>query len=159
MIVAGLVSPPDPRVVDGSDPAASERALAAVRGLLASRPGLVFVVGMGTEDLAYSQGDSGRVPGLEAPVALGARVCVGQPVLPTGVAIGAWLLREAGWTGDVQGYGIAPDGDPGRLAHYADDIGALDDRVALLVVADADDAAVSLVPQAQRGSNAPFTSS
>ena len=156
MIVATTVCPPDPQVVDGSDPAATERALAAVRSLLAATPGLVFVVATGAEDLAYSQGDFGVVPGLEAPVALGARVCVGQPVLPVGVAIGAWLLREAGWTGDVQGYGLAADGDPARLDGYAADIAALDDRVALLVVATPGEEASALV---QRGGNAGFTSS
>ena len=56
---------------------------------------------------------------------------------------------SAGWTGDVQGYGLARDSDPQRLARYADDIGALDDRVALLVVADEGDAARSLLPLAE----------
>ena len=154
MIVAAASVDPDPAVVQA--PAA---AIETVRELLAARPGLVFVVGRGEEDLAYSQGDSGRVPGLDAPVALGARVCVGQPVLPVGVAIGAWLLREAGWTGDVQGYGVTQDGDPARLPGYAADIAELDDRVALLVVAEPADAALALVPPEQRGSNAPFTRS
>ena len=154
MIVAAARVDPDPAVVQ-----APVAAIEAVRELLAARPALVFVVGMGDEDLAYSQGDSGRIPGLDAPVALGARVCVGQPVLPVGVALGAWLLREAGWTGDVQGYGLARDGDPARLAGYADDIAALDDRVALLVVTEPTDPAMELVPREQRGSSAPFTRS
>jgi hypothetical protein len=120
-------------VVDARQPA-----LDAVRWLVGFDPDLVVVVGAGPETASYGSGDSGSLAayGVELAVPLGPRICAGAPVLPLSLTVGAWLLRESGWTGDRQGYAVAPDTTAQDAAAAGKEIAALDQSVAVLCMGD-----------------------
>ena len=120
-------------VVDARQPA-----LAAVRWLVGFEPDLVVVVGSGPETASYGSGDSGSLAayGVDLTVPLGPRICSGAPVLPLSLTVGAWLLRESGWSGDRQGYAVAPDTSAQDAAAAGKEIAALDQSVAVLCMGD-----------------------
>jgi hypothetical protein len=113
-------------------------ALAAVRWLVGFDPDLVVVVGVGSETASYGSGDSGSLApyGVDSTVPLGPRICAGAPVLPLSLTVGAWLLRESGWTGDRQGYAVSPDTSAQDAAAAGKEIAALDQSVAVLCMGD-----------------------
>jgi hypothetical protein len=120
-------------VVDARQPA-----LDAVRWLVSLEPDLVVVVGAGSETASYGSGDSGSLApyGVDLTVPLGPRICAGAPVLPLSLTVGAWLLRESGWSGDRQGYAVAPDTSPQEAAAAGKQIAELDTSVTLLCMGD-----------------------
>jgi hypothetical protein len=106
-----------------------------VVSMLSADPTLVLVLGAGPETLSFSSADSGSFAGygLELRVGLGPAGCAGRPLLPLSLTIGGWLLAQAGWSGDRQGFAIATAGE---LAAAAEQIAELPDRVGLLVMGD-----------------------
>lgn len=98
----------------------------------------MVVVGAGPETASYGSGDSGSLApyGVDLSVPLGPRVCAGAPVLPLSLTVGAWLLRETGWTGDRQGYAVAADTSAQDAAAAGKEIAALDRSVAVLCMGD-----------------------
>ncbi|MFF2848614.1 class III extradiol dioxygenase subunit B-like domain-containing protein [Streptomyces sp. NPDC058001] len=156
MLVAAAVCPCPPLLVpevaagaapelDGLRAACDE----AVRAVLAADPELVVVVGpapasasaaaSGTGAVTYEQG----TPGTFRPYGVALDVSLGKPGsgtpddrLPPSLAVGAWLLDRAGWSGPVRGVQV-PDGME-RAANAATgaDLARLADRVGLLVMGD-----------------------
>jgi hypothetical protein len=96
------------------------------------------VVGAGPETLSFGSGDSGSLApyGVDLTVPLGPRICAGAPILPLSLTVGAWLLRQTGWSGDRQGYAVAADTDAQDAAAAGKEIAALDTSVALLCMGD-----------------------
>lgn len=116
---------------------------AAVGAVVATGPDVILIVGGGAQTVAAGPGDWGSLDGYGVPtrVALGARICSGQGVLPLSLTVGAWLVQQAGWTGDTQGFALAPVTRPGSLAEHvagpAAEIAGLAGRVGLVVCGDA----------------------
>lgn len=129
MIVAAVVCPHPPLLVPQVAPGADDElgalrdaCLAAVRGLVASGPKRVVVVGAG--DLASDVDE--RAGGTLAGFGVDVRGGGADLVLPLSLTIGAWLLDAAGWAGPrTYSTATASTGRP-----------ATDDDVALLVMAD-----------------------
>ncbi|MFD8147103.1 hypothetical protein [Streptomyces sp. NPDC059708] len=121
MLVAAAVCPCLPSLTfatDVSAPTAPERLRAAcveaVAAVLAEGPEIVAVVGPGTRSFLH---EAAETPASGLPMALGG---------------GAWLLRQAGWTGPVRGYELddarswSVNGEDGvHLAGWADRVGLL----------------------------------
>ncbi|MEV3871694.1 class III extradiol dioxygenase subunit B-like domain-containing protein [Streptomyces sp. NPDC049906] len=150
MLVAAALCPCPPLLVpevaagaaaelDGLRTACDE----ALRGVLAARPELIVVVGPGpgTGATAHEQGAPGtfRALGVPVDVRLGrpaAEPPVEGPPLPLPLAIGAWLLDRAGWTGPVRGLSAGADRD--WADNRADGARAAEsgERVGLLVLGE-----------------------
>jgi len=124
---------------------------AAVAGMLdpapARAPDRVLVVGGGSRAESYRSGDWGSLRGYGVPVSavLGAGACSGRGGMPLSITLGAWLLRRASYSGDVQGFGV-PDGASGtQIDEWAREIAGLGgttgpaapaERIGLLVMGD-----------------------
>ncbi|MFE2285143.1 hypothetical protein ACFXDJ_13325 [Streptomyces sp. NPDC059443] len=112
----------------------------ALSVLAASRPDLLVVVGAADRDHhgAYPQGSRGSFRGFGA----GTEVQLGEGeegprLLPTPLAVGAWLLGRAGWgAAPVEGFGIAAPLDTAQCLAAGRELAARDARVALLVMGD-----------------------
>ncbi|MCA1825159.1 MAG: hypothetical protein LC640_13100 [Frankia sp.] len=144
-LVAAAVCPHPPLLVpDVAAGAAAETAdvraaaSAAVTTLVRADPDVVFVVGDAPETLAFSSADAGTLApyGVDLVVPLGPRLCAGQPILPLSLTVGAWLLRETGWTGDRQGYGVARTTTLDAALQAGREIASVADRVAVLCMGD-----------------------
>ncbi|MBL7501024.1 class III extradiol dioxygenase subunit B-like domain-containing protein [Frankia sp. CNm7] len=138
-----------PRVGAGEPVAAREPALAAVRRLRAAGPDLVVVVGDDPEALAagsliYPPTAVGDFRGFgvdfRVPLGPGARGAPGGAALPLSLAVGAWLLAEAGVTAGRRGLGVSPKAEPAEAAALGAGLveaaAAAGERVALLVMGD-----------------------
>ncbi|WP_432151674.1 class III extradiol dioxygenase subunit B-like domain-containing protein [Streptomyces sp. bgisy029] len=146
MLVAAAVCPCPPLLVPevaaGAAPeldTARAACLDAVGVLAASRPDLLVVVGPG-DGLAYPAGGHGsfRGFGVALDVTLGAPDPAAQePALADSLAVGAWLLDRARWTG-VPVEGLAVDGrsPAAACAWTGQELAARAERVALLVMGD-----------------------
>ncbi|WP_031080745.1 class III extradiol dioxygenase subunit B-like domain-containing protein [Streptomyces sp. NRRL WC-3549] len=151
MLVAAAVCPCPPllvpEVASGAAPeldAARTACADAVGVLAAARPDLLVVVGpAGPEECgAFPAGSSGSFAGFgveltvrlgEAPAASGAAP---RP-LPVSLAVGAWLLESARWSGaPVEGLGVREPLPADRCAEEGRGIAARADRVAMLVMGD-----------------------
>ncbi|MEU9299868.1 hypothetical protein [Streptomyces sp. NPDC048269] len=147
MLVAAAVCPAPPLLVpEVAAGAAAELGDArtacsdALAVLSASRPDLLVVVGAADQDHlgAYPQGARGtfRGFGVEAEVRLG-EGAEGRRPLPTSLAVGAWLLRRAGWgAAPVEGLGVAEPLETARCLETGRELAARAARVALLVMGD-----------------------
>lgn len=147
MLVAAAVCPAPPLLVpELAAGAAAELGDArtacsdALSVLAASRPDLLVVVGASDQDHhgPYPQGARGtfRGFGVEADVRLGEGE-EGPRLLPTPLAVGAWLLGRAGWgAAPVEGLGVAEPLDTARCLATGRELAARDARVALLVMGD-----------------------
>lgn len=144
MLVAAAVCPSPPLLVPevaaGAAPeldalrAACDEALGAV---LSARPELVVVVGAGAAATEHAAG----TPGSFRPygVALDVRLGAGEAPrgrLPLSLAVGAWLLERAGWTGAVRGLEVTEDGPADANREQGVRAAGLADRVGLLVMGD-----------------------
>ncbi|MER5492412.1 class III extradiol dioxygenase subunit B-like domain-containing protein [Streptomyces sp. NPDC002490] len=150
MLVAAALCPCPPLLVpevaagaapelDGLRTACDE----ALRGVLAARPELIVVVGPGpgTGATAHAQGVPGTFRGLGVPLDVrlgrpGSEPPAEGPPLPLPLAIGAWLLDRAGWTGPVRGLSAGADRD--WADNRADGARAAEsgERVGLLVLGE-----------------------
>ncbi|MFJ7266567.1 class III extradiol dioxygenase subunit B-like domain-containing protein [Streptomyces sp. NPDC099050] len=147
MLVAAAVCPAPPMLLpELATGAAAELADArtacsdALSVLAASRPDLLVVVGACDPDHhgAYPQGARGtfRGFGVAADVRLGEGE-EGPRLLPTPLAVGAWLLGRAGWgAAPLEGFGVAGPLDTGRCLEAGRELAVREDRVALLVMGD-----------------------
>jgi hypothetical protein len=136
VIVAAALCPSAPLLVPalgGASPAlpALHRAAAdAVASLLDTAPDLVAVVGPAPETGSWPTDaavDFGPFRGAATTTA---------PALPLSLALGATLLRDAGYTGGVLFHGVAPDATTNACAELGGTLAGTADEVALLVVAD-----------------------
>ncbi|MEV6575419.1 class III extradiol dioxygenase subunit B-like domain-containing protein [Streptomyces sp. NPDC051577] len=146
MLVAAAVCPAPPLLVpEVAAGAAAELGDArtacsdALAVLAASRPDLLVVVGAADQDHGgpYPQGARGsfRGHGVELDVQLGDGD-EGPRLLPTSLAVGAWLLRGARWgAAPVEGLGVA-ELETEQCLRAGRDLAARDARVALLVMGD-----------------------
>ncbi|MFI6038291.1 class III extradiol dioxygenase subunit B-like domain-containing protein [Streptomyces sp. NPDC051315] len=151
MLVAAAVCPCPPLLVPevaaGSAPeldAARAACSEALGVLAAARPDRLLVLGPADESGrgTYPEGARGsfRGFGVDAAVRLGRGG--GEPAsgreLPPSLAVGAWLLERAGWSGTpVEGLGVAEPLPAGRCVELGRDIGGRPGRIALLVMGDA----------------------
>ncbi|MFF3215051.1 class III extradiol dioxygenase subunit B-like domain-containing protein [Streptomyces sp. NPDC002886] len=147
MLVAAAVCPAPPMLLpELATGAAAELADArtacsdALSVLAASRPDLLVVVGACDPDHhgAYPQGARGtfRGFGVAADVRLGEGE-EGPRLLPTPLAVGAWLLGRAGWgAAPLEGFGVAGPLDTERCLEAGRELAVREDRVALLVMGD-----------------------
>lgn len=147
MLVAAAICPAPPMLVpELATGAAAELRDArtacsdALSVLAASRPDLLVVVGAADADHhgPYPQGSRGtfRGFGVEADVQLGDGE-EGPRLLPTPLAVGAWLLGRAGWgAAPLEGFGVAAPLDTARCLDAGRELAARDARVALLVMGD-----------------------
>ncbi|MET9925075.1 MULTISPECIES: class III extradiol dioxygenase subunit B-like domain-containing protein [unclassified Streptomyces] len=146
MLVAAAVCPCPPLLVPevaaGAAPeldSARAACLDAVGVLAASRPDLLVVVGPG-EGRAYPAGGHGsfRGFGVGLDVILGAPDPAAQgPTLADSLAVGAWLLDRARWTGAPVGGLAVDERSPAAVcARTGQELAARAERVALLVMGD-----------------------
>ncbi|MFJ3827158.1 class III extradiol dioxygenase subunit B-like domain-containing protein [Streptomyces sp. NPDC090046] len=147
MLVAAAVCPAPPLLVpEVAAGAAAELGDArtacsdALAVLAASRPDLLVVVGAADHDHrgAYPQGARGsfRGFGVASDVQLGEGE-EGPRLLPPALAVGAWLLGHARWGAAlVEGFGVEEPLDTARCLETGRELGARQDRVALLVMGD-----------------------
>ncbi|WP_326587662.1 hypothetical protein [Streptomyces sp. NBC_01294] len=147
MLVAAAVCPAPPLLVpELAAGAAAELGAArtacsdALAVLAASRPDLLVVVGAADQDHRgpYPQGSRGtfRGFGVDAGVQLGDGE-EGPRLLPTSLAVGAWLLRHARWgAAPIEGLGVGEPTDTARCLDTGRELGARSARVALLVMGD-----------------------
>jgi hypothetical protein len=136
VIVAAALCPSAPLLaleLGGATPPLPElraATLEAVASLLDAAPDLVAVVGPAPGTGAWPAGtpvDFGPFRGAATTTA---------PALPLSLALGATLLRDAGYTGGVLFQGVAPDAATGACAELGGTLADAADAVALLVVAD-----------------------
>ncbi|MGW2849172.1 class III extradiol dioxygenase subunit B-like domain-containing protein [Streptomyces sp. NPDC001274] len=149
MLVAAAVCPCPPLLVPevaaGAAPeldAVRDACAEAVDVLAAARPDLLVVVGpadpSGRGPHAEGATGSFRGFGVDLGVRLGRDAGEGtSPSLPPSLAVGAWLLSRAGWTGGpVEGLGVEERLETGRCVDAGRELAARADRVALLVMGD-----------------------
>ncbi|MFJ9640243.1 class III extradiol dioxygenase subunit B-like domain-containing protein [Streptomyces sp. NPDC101178] len=146
MLVAAAVCPCPPLLVPevaaGAAPeldTARAACLDAVGVLAASRPDLLVVVGPG-DGREYPAGGHGsfRGFGVALDVTLGAPdPAAPGPALADSLAVGAWLLDRARWTGaPVEGLAVDGRGPAAVCARTGQELAARAERVALLVMGD-----------------------
>ncbi|PCG84355.1 hypothetical protein CIB93_19830 [Streptomyces sp. WZ.A104] len=151
MLVAAAVCPCPPLLVPdvaaGAAPeldAARDACLDALGVLAAARPDLLVVVGPGDERAAgaYPAGARGsfRGVGVDLDVTLGDGPGYDAPAgrpLPQSLAVGAWLLGRAHWTGaPVEGLVVGTRSSAGECAETGGALARRAERVALLVMGD-----------------------
>ncbi|MGV9316534.1 class III extradiol dioxygenase subunit B-like domain-containing protein [Streptomyces sp. NPDC003691] len=147
MLVAAAVCPCPPLLVpEVAAGAAAEldavrsACLDAVAALAAAGPELLVVVGTaaGQEPGRYPSGSTGgfRGFGVDTEVRLGPGEPGGRP-LPYPLAVGAWLLEQAGWASSpVAGLAVGERLAPEECAATGRETAARAARVALLVMGD-----------------------
>ncbi|MGX2994137.1 class III extradiol dioxygenase subunit B-like domain-containing protein [Streptomyces sp. JNUCC 64] len=156
MLVAAAVCPCPPLLVpevasgaapelDGLRTACDE----ALRGVLTARPELIVVIGPGPDEAVHARGALGTFRTLGVPV----DVRLGSPApdapdeeptapdapgasLPLSLAVGAWLLDRAEWTGPVRGLEVPTARDWSANRAAGAEAAALADRVGFLVLGD-----------------------
>ncbi|MFJ4714212.1 class III extradiol dioxygenase subunit B-like domain-containing protein [Streptomyces sp. NPDC088785] len=145
MLVAAAVCPCPPLLVPevaaGAAPeldaarAACDEALARVA---AAAPDLLVVVGAGARTTFHEVGSRGSFQpfGVDVDVTLGTPSGTPAVTLPPSLAVGAWLLTRAGWTGPVRGYEVESGRPPQANAEDGTRLASLADRVGLLVMGD-----------------------
>src|ERR1700712_5121781 len=141
-LVAAAVCPHPPLLLPaigtGIDLASRAAARTAVSRLAAAEPDLVVVVGPDRQLSTYGPTDSGSLGGfgVDARIPLGPQLSAAPPVLPLSLTVGAWLLGEAGWTGECRGQGVPEDLPAGDAAALGARLAALAARVAVLAMGD-----------------------
>jgi hypothetical protein len=113
-------------------------ALDAVGALVATRPEAIVVVGTGPAAGTARPGEQGSLAGfgVDVTVSLGDGPAPSEPRLPLSLTIGAWLLREAGYTGGAHGRVVSAASSPAELAELGERMAAWPGRTALLVMGD-----------------------
>jgi hypothetical protein len=151
MLVAAAVCPCPPllvpEVASGAAPELDDLRAAcdtALRAVLAAEPELIVVVGPGARHETYEQGARGGFQpfGVDLPVRLGADVAgsadapVAGAELPPSLAVGAWLLHRAGWSGAVRALAVPDYLEPRLCAENGLHLADSADRVGLLVLGE-----------------------
>jgi hypothetical protein len=133
LLVAPVAVRPTPELAEVG--AACDR---AVTRLVEADPDVVVLVGAGPRPARWSDGDGGSMAGygVDLPVPLRGPVRPGREPMPLSLTVGAWLLGRAGHAGERIGFCVPDGADDGQLAGWADRIGDLGDRLALLVMGD-----------------------
>ncbi|MEU6826603.1 class III extradiol dioxygenase subunit B-like domain-containing protein [Streptomyces atriruber] len=152
MLVAAAVCPSPPLLVPevaaGAAPeldAARAACSDAIGVLAAARPDRLVVIGPAEQSGRgpHPQGARGsfRGFGVDVDVRLGpagAETGAVQRELPPSLAVAGWLLARTQWsTAPVEGLGVGEPLEAERCLQVGEEIGALADRVALLVMGDA----------------------
>jgi hypothetical protein len=111
----------------------------AIDAVAMAAPELLTVVGAGEATRRYEPGSTGSFApyGVEVTVSLPGAEPIEPPVLPLPLAVGAWLLHEAGWAGPVVGQQVAEAASAAECAALGEVLAEGADRVALLVMGDA----------------------
>ncbi len=147
MLLAAVTCPHPPllipEVARGEPVAVREPAIQAVRRLVAWEPDLLVVVGDAPRTAAYAAGQSGSLTGfgVSRSVTLGqasqpGQQCPDRPTLPLSLTVGAWLLEQTAWQGDVAGFGVSAMTVPREAATIGVTLAQRAARVAFLVMAD-----------------------
>jgi len=141
MIVAAALCPAPPllvRELTGTDPVAADLRIAcldAAAELMAADPEVIAVAGAAEQTRTWD-GASSLDLTLFAPGAR-ARLRAGRsPGLPPALGVGAWLLGQAGYTGDRMLQSVAGNEPAGRCAGIGTSLAGSRARVSLLVMAD-----------------------
>jgi hypothetical protein len=113
-------------------------ALDAVRALVQAEPDAVVVVGTGPAEGTARPGETGTLAGfgLDVTIALGDGPAPSEPRLPLSLTLGAWLLREVGYTGGAHGRVVSAASPPDDLAALGERMAAWPGRTAMLVMGD-----------------------
>jgi hypothetical protein len=145
VLLAAAVCPHPPLLVPAIAGAAAAEtddlrtaALDAVRALVATGPDAIVVVGTGAAAGTARPGETGTLAGygVDLTVALGDGPQPSEPRLPLSLTLGAWLLREVGYTGGAHGRVVTAAVPPAELAGLGERIAAFPGRTALLVMGD-----------------------
>jgi hypothetical protein len=113
-------------------------ALAAVQALVDAGPEAVVVVGTGPAEGTARPGETGSLAGfgLDVTIALGDGPPPSEPRLPLSLTLGAWLLREVGYTGAAHGRVVSAASSPDDLAALGERMAAWPGRTSMLVMGD-----------------------
>jgi hypothetical protein len=141
MLVAAATCPAAPllaRELTGSDPVVPElrqACLDAAAGLVASQPDLVAVVGVAQEARAWDS-DARLDLGAFAPALRADGIAQPGASLPVPVGLGGMFLDQAGFAGRRLLRTVTEASPADHCAALGEGLAALDERVALLVMAD-----------------------
>ena len=146
MLVAAAVCPHPPLLVPeigGAKQADLDGLRAACAGAIeavrATEPEMLVVVGSGETTQRHHAGARGtfRPYGVDLTVALpGEAPPDGEPPLPLSLSVGAWLLEQSAWTGDVQAQEVAASTPAEECRRLGLALAESADRLALLVMGD-----------------------
>jgi hypothetical protein len=109
-----------------------------VASLVRAGPDLVLVLGGGERAARWSDGDGGSLAGfgVDMLVPLAGPVRVGRDRMPLSLTVGAWLLARSDYSGERLGFSVPDDAGDEDLAGWAEQIGDLGHRLAVLVMGD-----------------------
>jgi hypothetical protein len=143
MFVAAAVCPCPPlllpEVAGGAAPELDplrEACDEALREILAAKPDLVWVVGPGPEHRLFDRGGVGGFQGFGVDVTVGLGERAEGDSLPPSLAVGAWLLGRAGWTGPARGLAVPDYLEWPLCRENGAGLRESAERVALLVLGD-----------------------
>ncbi len=112
---------------------------AAIDAVRATEPELLVVVGAGEVTRRYRPGAAGSFTayGADVPVSLpGNAGSSHDDGLPLSLAVGAWLLGRAGWTGDVPAQSVSESSPAEECRRLGSQLAQETDRLGLLVMGD-----------------------
>ena len=112
---------------------------AAIDAVRATEPELLMVIGAGESTRRYGPGAGGSFTayGVDVPVSLpGVGDTSNGEDLPLSIAVGAWLLGMAGWTGDVPAQAVSESSPAKECQRLGIQLAQQTDRLGLLVMGD-----------------------
>lgn len=111
---------------------------AAIEAIRATEPERLVVVGVGETTRRYAPGTAGSFGpyGADVEAALPGPAAEVEDRLPLSLAVGSWLLRRAGWTGDVPGQAVGESSPAEECRRLGIQLAQETDRLALLVMGD-----------------------
>ena len=146
MLVSAAVCPHPPLLVPALAGRTDERLVnlrsacsAAIDAVRATEPELLVVVGAGAGTQRFAPGSTGSFGryGADVSVALPGPPALEQPGrLPLSIAVGAWLLTRAAWTGDVPAQEVDESAAAEDCRQLGGQLAQDADRLALLVMGD-----------------------
>jgi hypothetical protein len=108
----------------------------AVRRLLASRPDIVVCVGESPTARRWGSAAWGSFASYGVDVRVGGAETATEPPLPLSLAVAAWLLDRAGYSGERCYEGVCQSWDPARCLSHGAGIARAADRVGILAMGD-----------------------
>lgn len=143
MLVAAAVCPHPPLLVPelaaGAAPeldALRRSCDEAVRRLLATRPDVVVCVGEAPTARRWGSGAHGSFASYGVDVRVGGEESPTEPPLPLALAVAAWLLDRAGYTGERLYEGVPRSWDPELCVTHGAKLARTADRVGILAMGD-----------------------
>jgi hypothetical protein len=112
---------------------------AAIDAIRATEPELLVVVGAGDVTRRYGPGAAGSFAAYGADVSVslpGVASSTSADGLPLSIAVGAWLLQRAQWTGDVPGQAVGESSSAEECRRLGSQLAQETDRLGLLVMGD-----------------------